>query len=384
MEKKSSSPAISMVGAILRAVLVLALLYLFLVAIEVLGSSFKSLGADTAEKLITSFTNPFAGLAGGILATVLVQSSSVTTSTIVGLVGQNALPLSVAVPMIMGANIGTTVTNTIVSLGHITRNNEFKRAFAGATVHDFFNLLTVMLLFPIELATGFLQKSAEALASIIPMSGDGGTFKSPVKVAVKWLSHLIKDGLADGLGLSGGWLALAMVIVAVAMIMATLYYITRNMKLLMASRIEEMLNRVLMRSGLLGLVIGALITVSVQSSSITTSLLIPLFAAGLLNLEAGFPIMLGANIGTTVTALLAALVTDVNGLIIALVHLLFNICGTLIFFPFPPMRRIPIWLAERLAELAVKNRVWVVAYVGIVFVAIPSIGIFFFQMLQKQ
>ena len=136
MEKKSSSPAISMVGAILRAVLVLALLYLFLVAIEVLGSSFKSLGADTAEKLITSFTNPFAGLAGGILATVLVQSSSVTTSTIVGLVGQNALPLSVAVPMIMGANNGTTVTNTIVSLGHITRNNEFKRAFAGATVHD--------------------------------------------------------------------------------------------------------------------------------------------------------------------------------------------------------------------------------------------------------
>lgn len=383
MDKEAPGEPGRLFSTICRVALVLLLLYLFLVAVELLGSSFKSLGADSAEKLITSFTNPFAGLAAGILATVLVQSSSVTTSTIVGLVGQNALPLNVAVPMIMGANIGTTVTNTIVSLGHITRSNEFKRAFAGATVHDFFNLLTVLILFPLELATGFLQTSAQWLAGVIPM-GEGGTFKSPLKVAVKWLSHHVKDGLHDGLGLAGGWLALGMVAVALVMIMLTLYYITKNMKLLMASRIEEMLNRVLARSGLLGLVIGALITVSVQSSSITTSLLIPLFAAGILNIEAGFPIMLGANIGTTVTALLAALVTDVNGLIIALVHLLFNLCGTMIFFPFPAMRRIPIWLSQRLADLAVKNRVWVVGYVGIVFVAIPSIGVFFFQMLQNK
>jgi sodium-dependent phosphate cotransporter len=363
-----------------RVVLVLLLVYLFLVAIELLGASFKSVGAGTAKSLIESFDNPFAGLVAGILATVLVQSSSVTTSTIVALVGRGALPLSVAVPMIMGANVGTTVTNTLVSLGHVTRDDEFKRAFAGATVHDFFNLLTVAILFPIELATGFLQHAAQALAGMLPIK-EGEPFESPIKEAVKWLAEHIQS-VCDGVGLQGGWLALVLLVIALVLIVLSLFYITKNMKALMANRIEEMLNRVLARSGLLGLAIGALITVSVQSSSITTSLLIPLFAAGLLNLEAAFPIMLGANIGTTVTAFLAALVTDVNGLTIALVHLLFNVCGTLMFLPFPPMRRIPIWLARRLAELAIKNRVWVLAYVGLVFVVFPSIGVFFFQLLK--
>lgn len=366
-----------------RLAIVLLLLYLFLTAIELLGVSFKTVGKDSAEQLIRSFRNPFAGLAVGVLATVLVQSSSVTTAAIVGLVGEGSIPLSVAVPMVMGANIGTTVTNTLVSLGHVGRKDEFRRAFAGATVHDFFNLITVAILFPLELATGFLQKAAEFLATLLPL-GMGTSFKSPVKTAVKWSTTNVEYLLKDGLGLSGGWLALILALVALVMIVCTLYFITKNMKLLMANQVEQMLNRVLGQSGLLGLVIGIVITVSVQSSSITTSLLVPMFGAGLLTLEAAFPIMIGANIGTTITALLAALVTDISGLIIALVHLLFNLVGSAIFFPFPPMRRIPILMAEGLAELCMRNRLWVVAYVGVVFVLIPGLGVFLFQSLGAK
>jgi len=147
------------------------------------------------------------------------------------------------------------------------------------------------------------------------------------------------------------------------------------MRLLMADQIESWLNRVLRRSGLLGLVIGTVITALVQSSSITTSLLIPMFGAGVLALEAGFPIMVGANIGTTITSLLAAIVAGPVGLTIALVHLLFNALGTLIFFPFKPLRRLPIILAEKLADLAIENRIWVLVYIIGVFFVAPILGI---------
>lgn len=383
------------IDGISRFVLVLLLMFVFLTAIKLLETAFKTVGEEQAISLVNSVTNPFAGLAVGVLATVLFQSSSVTTATIVGLVGSGTVPLSVAVPMIMGANIGTTITNTLVSLGHVREKDEFKRAFAGATVHDFFNLLTVAILFPLEQWTGFLQKAATMVAGVLPVGDVGGKFNSPfktaVKAAAKQVIQLIEWGLEKTEGLlvlifpiragivdSKPALAIVLLVVALVMILASLFFITKNMKLLMANRMEEWLNRVLTQSRLLGLGIGIVITVSVQSSSITTSLLIPMFGAGLLRIEAGFPIMVGANLGTTVTAFIAALVTDVAGLTIALVHLFFNICGTLMFFPFERMRRIPIFLAEWLAERASYNRLWVIGYIVVVFVVIPGLGILVF------
>ena len=363
-----------------RILFIFVLIYGFLVAIDLLGSSFKMVGKDTAENLISSLDNPFCGLLAGVLATVLVQSSSVTTATIVGLVGSGTVPLHIAVPMIMGANIGTTITNTLVSLAHVGRKDEFQRAFAGATAHDFFNLLTVALFFPLELLTGVLQKMAQAVAVHVPRVG--GEYPNPVKIAVKWLSKHIQRATEEILGWEQGWLALALFLIAIGLIVVALYFIMRVMRTLMASRIEKLLNRSLGKSAFLGLIVGVLITVSVQSSSITTSLLVPLFAAGLLQLRTGLPIMIGANIGTTITALLAAMVTDIHGLEIALVHLFFNLFGTLVFFPFERVRMIPIWCAERLAQFAVKNRALVFVYVGVVFLLLPSVGLFVYKMLQ--
>ncbi|MBI83370.1 MAG: hypothetical protein CMJ81_09255 [Planctomycetaceae bacterium] len=385
IEKKSdSSQGISKPFGDLRRLrqilFVVLLLYGFLVAIDLLGSSFKLVGKDTAENLITSLDNPFCGLLAGVLATVLVQSSSVTTATIVGLVGSGSVPLNVAVPLIMGANIGTTITNTLVSLAHVGRKEEFQRAFAGATAHDFFNLLTVILFFPLEVFTGVLQKMAQAVAVHVPRVG--GKYPNPLKDVVKWLSKNIQKATEEILGLEQGWLALAFFLIAIGLIVMSLYYIMRVMRSLMASRIERLLNRSLGKNAFLGLIVGMLITVSVQSSSITTSLLVPLFAAGLLQLRNGLPIMIGANIGTTITALLAAMVTGIHGLEIALVHLFFNLFGTLVFFPFEKMRMMPVWCAERLAELAVRNRALVLVYVGVVFLLIPSAGLFIYKMLQ--
>jgi sodium-dependent phosphate cotransporter len=357
-----------------RVIYLLLLLYLFLVAIQLFGDAIKKLGANAAASLVTGLENPFAGLSVGILATVLVQSSSVTTSLIVGMVGTGVLPLSIAVPMVMGANIGTSVTNTLVALGSVTRNEEFRRAFAGATVHDFFNILTVAVLFPLELATGFLRRGAEYLVSVLPTTEAGAHYKSPIKGAVKWLAGIIQSN-CEALGLSGGVLSAALVVIALALIFVALTQITRTMRVVMADRIEAWLNRVLGRSGLLGVVIGIIITVMVQSSSITTSLLVPMFGAGILQLEAGFPIMVGANIGTTVTAMLAAMVAGPGGLTIALVHLLFNLTGTAIFMSFAVTRQVPLAAARGLANMAIQNRLWVAAYILSVFLIIPALGI---------
>ena len=151
----------------LRLLLVFGFLYVFLVGVGLLESGIRAFGSGFEEELLSRVANPVAGLFAGIAATVVVQSSSITTSTIVGLVGAGTMPVRLAVPMIMGANIGTTITNTIASLGSIRRPEEFRRAFAAATMHDFFNLIGVLILFPLELLTGLLSRTAHLLAGAL-------------------------------------------------------------------------------------------------------------------------------------------------------------------------------------------------------------------------
>ncbi len=359
---------------LVRTVAVVALLYLFLVGVKLLESGVKVLGNDAAGGLFDGITNPLAALFVGILATVLVQSSSVTTSTIVGLVAAGQLPLETAVPMIMGANIGTTITNTIVSLAHARKSEEFRLAFSAATMHDFFNVIAVAILLPLEIATGFLQKTATWIAELLP-SGADATFNSPIKGAVKWGVGLIEP-VIETITSSSTTFGIAFILVGIAIIFTTLMFITKNMKVLIATRIETSINVALARSGMVGMMVGILVTVSVQSSSITTSILVPLVASGILLVRNAYPITLGANIGTTVTALLAALATGVvGGMTIALVHLLFNIVGILILYPIPKIRYVPVTLAEKLATLAVSRKWLAAGYVGIVFIAIPIVGI---------
>jgi len=352
------------------------LLYLFLIGVNGLGAGFRALGEGVLDSFFAATENPFIGLMVGILATSLVQSSSVTTAMIVGLVAApiNPIPIANAVPMIMGANIGTTVTNTIASLAHIGRREEFRRAFAVATVHDFFNYMSVLILLPLELLTGFLRRSATALTSLL--SGFGGAeYESPIRNAIRAGGRPIESGLSM-LFPSDRGMAIAYVVVSALMIFLTLMGIVSVMRASMQNRIEALVSRALARNVFVAIVVGIVATVMVQSSSITTSLLVPLAGAGVLTLEHAFPVTLGANIGTTVTALLAALAaTDENaaaGLTIALVHLLFNVAGSLLIYPVEAIRRIPLALARGLADIALRSRLWAISYVIVLFYLAPA------------
>lgn len=357
----------------LKLILVLILVYFFLVSIGLMSASFKGFGKKFAETLLSSTSNPFIALFIGILATSIVQSSSTTTSIVVGMVASGVLSIRFAIPIMMGANIGTTVTNTLVSLGHITRKEEFKRAIAGATVHDFFNLICVAIMFPLNLMTGFLEKMATWLADIFVNAG-GVKFTSPIKTITKPLINLIKHFFVDTLELPDKLAYSMTLLVSIIILFIALYFIVKVMKSLVIEKTEIALNNVLNQSAHLGILAGLFFTVIVQSSSITTSLLIPLIGAGIINIELAFPVTMGANIGTTTTAILASFATgNVAAITIAFVHFLFNVIGVVFIYPIKIFRKIPIKLALSLGDLADKNRIYALLYVLGMFFIVPVI-----------
>ena len=185
------------------------------------------------------------------------------------------------------------------------------------------------------------------------------------------------EGWFESAGAESGLLGALLLVSGLALIFLALALITRNMKLVMAGRIEASMNTILSKGGgLSAMLVGVVITIAVQSSSITTSVLIPMVAAGVLTLRNAYPVTLGANIGTTVTALLASLAAErPEALTIALTHTLFNIAGILVFYPIPALRYIPVRLARGLADLAVSRKSLVFAYVFGVFVVVPLVGI---------
>jgi len=340
------------------AVFMLAL-YFFMFSINLMGSGIKDMGSAFIEPLIIATSNPLVGLFVGILATSIVQSSSATTSVIVALVAAGTLSLEGAIPMIMGANVGTTITNTIVSLGHATRRLEFERAFAAATVHDFFNILSILVLFPLQVFTNFLGIVASSLSSMF--SGFGGAeFHSPVKAIISPLVKIIGVYLDP----------LLMAIVGLILLFICLKFLTGSMRKIIGSKFQAVFDKTLNKPAR-SLATGAGFTALVQSSSVTTSLSVPLVGAGVVRLEAIYPYVLGTNLGTTVTALLAAFATgNIVAVAVAFSHTLFNLMGILIWYP---LKIVPIKAAQTLAYIVARKRRFALAYVGGVFIALPAL-----------
>ena len=351
---------------------IISSLYLFLVGIAGMSAAIKRMGSEFAETVLTTTSDPFIALFIGIFATVLFQSSSTTTSLIVGMVSSGSLTIASSIPMIMGANIGTTVTNTIVSVGHINKGTEFKRAFAASTVHDFFNIMAVIIVFPIEMIFHPLQKTSEWFA--LKMFGKIDNIevlqaKSPIKLAVKSGSKFIQKFTFDN--------DIVYLVLSVFITFLMLYSIVKLLKSLVLKKIEGFFDQYIFNTALKAMAFGVIITIMVQSSSITTSLVVPLAGAGVLTLRQIFPFTLGANIGTTVTALLAAITGTVSALVAAFSHLLFNITGIIIIYCIPVLRNIPLKCAEIISEQAVTKKYLPLLYLFFIFVFIPLCIIYF-------
>ncbi|MDD1784246.1 Na/Pi symporter [Enterovibrio sp. ZSDZ35] len=352
----------------------IAMLYLLLVSVSMIGSGFKWAAGEQAKELFEFASNPVAGLMIGIVGTALIQSSSTVTAIIVGLVA-GGLPVSMAIPMVMGANVGTTVTNTLVSLGHARCKDEFRRAFTCATVHDFFNLIAVLIFLPLEMMTGFLAKISAWLVSPLSQADDLSmkslNFIKPITKPVVNGAKSIFEIFPGNLG------GVALVLFGILMVIIAITFMGKLMKKLMVGKAREVLNGAIGRGPIHSIASGTLVTILVQSSSTTTSLVVPLVGTNVLSVRQVYPFTLGANIGTCITALLAATaVTGPNAVFalqIAIVHLTFNVMGILVIFGIPFLRELPLKCAELLADYAVRTKLAVAGYLGVVFVAVPGL-----------
>lgn len=364
--------------------MVLGLVYLLLVAVAMIGTGFKAAAGDQAKELFAFASNPVTGVIVGTVATALIQSSSTVTSIIVGLVA-GGLPVGIAIPMIMGANMGTTITNTIVSLGHVRQGDAFRRAFSAATVHDFFNLFSILIFLPLEIMFGFLQRIGEYLSTLM-VGGDSLSMKgfNFIKPLVKPPVTAMKD-MFHGIGASDLIMGIAFIIIGIALMFVVITFIGKLLKVLMVGRAKAILHAAVGRGPVSGIFSGTAITVLVQSSSTTTSLVVPLAGTGVFSLKQIYPFTLGANIGTCITALLAATAVDggnaIFALQIALVHFSYNVIGVLVIYGLPFTRNIPIYAAKWLADLAIKNKIYVAVYIGTVFFILPIVLIGVSQLM---
>lgn len=358
---------------IYKTILIFLVLFLFLVSINMMEMSFREFGEPFASHIISATSNPFVSLFIGLLATAVIQSSSTTTSMVVALVAAGTISLEGAIPMVMGANIGTSLTSTIVSLGHITKRNQFKRAIAAATAHDFFNIFMTIILFPLEYFFGILSRTANFLTNAIYTEEGSKLSFGFIMNTLQTISNFFLQ-LFDGYGIF-------LVIFSMILLFTSLRAFSYLIRSVFIGVDQKNFERYFFSSNFKSLLWGTGITALVQSSSLTTSITVPLVATKKVSLYRAFPFLMGANIGTTVTALIAAVSKSEAAFEIALIHLAFNIYGCLIFFPIPFLRNLPIKAATQLGESTVKYRMVGFGYILVTFFLIPFLLIYFSGIL---
>ena len=349
------------------------------------------------------------------------------------------LKVKPAIPIIMGANIGTSVTNTIVAVTQLGDRRQFRRAFAGATVHDMFNILCVCILLPIEVVTGYLYRFTGFLIQEMHFESDKNAKKEFLKKLTKPFTNIVIqidkkviEGIAKGdesykhkslikylcdkgqeknvtvndsslgwkivkvnekackflfhdTGMSDSAVGAIVLICALIILCVCLFAIVKVLHSLLRGQIAKVIRKTMNNNfpkpfgfltGYFAILVGACMTMLVQSSSIFTSALTPLVGLGIVSIERVFPLTLGANIGTTITSILAALAASADrieySLQIALCHLFFNISGILIFYPVPIIRKFPIGLAKRLGNTTAEFRWFAFAYIVFLFFVVPA------------
>lgn len=335
----------------------------FFLALSLIAASLEDLGPSILKELNLITANPFMALFIGILATAIVQSSSTTTTVVVSMVATGLLSVDKAIPFIMGANIGTAVTSTIVALGYISNRDEFELAVAGSTLHGLFNILTAGILFVVELTTHGFTLFAQSLTNWFdPIGGQSGALFSIISP----LTQQIQEAIGN---------ATLVCFLGLILLYISLFLFNRALKFVVIGQLKRNLNRYVFDKPSHSLLTGIGTTAMVQSSSVTTSLIVPLIATHKIRLGSAFPFIMGANIGTTTTALLVGLLSSgpyaSTGIVIALVHVMFNLIGVAIFYPFPAIRRFPIRLACQLGSLSWQNRLYGVTYVMVAFFVLP-------------
>lgn len=255
-------------------------LCLFLFGMSIMGDALERRAGNSLKKLLAKLTkNKFAGFLTGLGVTAVIQSSSATTVMVVGFVNSGVMSLRQSIGVIMGANIGTTVTAWILSLGGISSDSLFIQLLKPTSFTPVLALIgTALLMFS---KTGKKKDTGTILLGFATLMFGMDTMSSAV------------SGLADVPAFQNLFL--------------------------------------LFKNPILGVLVGAVLTAVIQSSSASVGILQALSATGQVSYGAAVPIIMGQNIGTCITALLSSFGTNKNAKRAAIIHLSFNVIGTAVW-----------------------------------------------------
>ncbi|KAH3857306.1 hypothetical protein DPMN_099912 [Dreissena polymorpha] len=330
-----------------KLVVLVCLLYLFICSLDFLGNAFKLIGGKAAGEVF--------------------KQSDVLSNPVSGLM--IVVPIRNAIPMVMGANIGTSITNTLVSIGQISNKGDFRRAFAGATVHDMFNWITVLVLLPLEVVSSYLFHLSDFIVDHMPLTTNEGADREfltvithpftkliiqvdskviegvaqgdPDALNKSMIKHCCKKGNVDvtyintstsdnsticlekckymfegaATHLNDATIGGILLLIALVLLCTCLVLIVKTLNSLLRGKVSLIIKKFVNANfpgclgyftGYLAILIGTGLTILVQSSSVFTSALTPLVGIGVIELDRMYPLTLGSNIGTTTTAILAA------------------------------------------------------------------------------
>ncbi|MEJ7643183.1 MAG: Na/Pi symporter [Chryseolinea sp.] len=352
---------------------VLGAFFLFLFALELLTSSLQHMTKNAADTILTATSNPFTGLFIGLVITAMLQSSSTTTALVVAMVASGALTFEGAIPIIMGANIGTTITSIIVSLSFINKRKEFRRAVAAGTYHHFFNVLTAVILFPLEYYYGFLSNLAVLITkTLFSSSSLPSVTTSPGGWTLTPLTGFFLQMIDN---------PFIIALFALLLLFGSIMIFRRLISVLLKARSPESFSRFFFKNQIKSFAWGLVTTAAIRSSTVTTSVVVPIVAKKITSLRQAAPFIMGANVGTTITAFIAAALytSTLSSISIAIVHFLFNMLGVVLFFPIPVLRKLPIKMAEWMGELTLKYRLIGFVYILLAFFFLPFSLIYFNQ-----
>ncbi|MGL1887224.1 MAG: Na/Pi symporter [Reichenbachiella sp.] len=345
----------------------------FLWSLDLMTATFQLISNDTVQSLLDVTGNPFISLFIGLFITAVIQSSSTSTSLIVAIVASGSLSLQNAVPMIMGANIGTTLTSTIISLSYITNNKEFRNAIATGVMHDFFNILTVAVLFPLEWKYQILSGLSLSITDFFGI--DNLSPRTPEGSEPHFLGRL-NDYLINIVSHKS-----ILIIISIITLFASIKLISKTITEKLIGTAQQKFESVFFKNSFNAFTLGTVMTSIIQSSSITTTIIVPLGATEKIKPSKIYPYIVGSNIGTTITALIAAFNKSEAALNIALVHFLFNLIGMFLFLIVPGLKKIPVIYARKFGLITSKNRVIGFLYILFIFFILPLSLIFLGRML---
>lgn len=255
-------------------------LCLFLFGMNIMGDALERRAGNGLKNILGKLTkNKLMGFLTGLAVTAIIQSSSATTVMVVGFVNSGIMTLKQSISVIMGANIGTTVTSWILSLGGISSGNMFVKLLKPTSFTPILALIGIIYLM-------FSKKDKKK---------DMGTILLGFAVLMFGMDAM--SGAVKGLADVEGF--------------------------------KQMF--VMFKNPVLGVIVGAVLTAVIQSSSASVGILQALSATGQVSYGAAVPIIMGQNIGTCVTALLSSFGTNKNAKRAAFVHLSFNVVGTIVW-----------------------------------------------------